>query len=325
MRSPYLKMMIIGVAVVFALLTWNRIHTSHLFSKQNTKSTGKNPGIDDLNPDAYQNIPKGIYTCMNRTTKNYEYNFNTELYLLPGKDEMCAMTMQDLEKLYQMYLSTVQTICKRPIRLGNRNDGGWDLCVEKQFLTPGKCQVYSFGINYDFTFDDAVAKDFDCEVHSFDPSMNQESYQRSTKPFVYFHDVGIASKSRNVIGNKEWRMLNLKDTMTELGHKTIPDVIKMDIEYWEWDVLPDLLTSSQLPKQLAIEYHLWDANYTNKKVLWLHRLWILKDIYDAGYRSFWLNRNLPCTFKSKATLDYIYACHEVSYVRTENDVRPKTK
>ncbi|XP_033728372.1 methyltransferase-like protein 24 isoform X2 [Pecten maximus] len=317
MKSVYIKLISIAAVVVTAFLLLSISRNSLTFSLR----TPRTKSIDDLSPDFYRNIPDDIYSCV-KTTKTYEYDFdNTDLYLLPSKENMCAMKTEDLEKLYQMYLGTIQTICKRPLRLGNRIDGGWDLCVEKQFLTPGACQVYSFGINYDFTFDDEIAKEFDCKVHSFDPSMDQESYQRSKNPFVYFHDIGIASKSQQVIGNKEWRMLTMKDTMTELGHKTIPDVIKMDIEYWEWDVLPNILSSSLLPKQFAIEYHLWDASYTTKKVVWLHRLWILKDLYDAGYRSFWVNRNLPCTFKSELTLKYIYACHEVSYVRIENDIR----
>ncbi|XP_060082391.1 probable methyltransferase-like protein 24 [Ylistrum balloti] len=277
--------------------------------------------INDQGYARDQNIRRETDPCIMNSTKRFVYNFDTDFYLLPSKAEMCAMTTGDLEKLYQMYLNTIQVICRRPIRLGNRNDGGWDLCADKQFLTPGKCRVYSFGINYDFTFDDAVAEEFNCEVHSFDPSMNQKSYKRRSEPLVYFHDIGIASKSGTIMTDKEWQMLNLKDVMAKLGHESIPDVIKLDIEFWEWDVLPDILRSRQLPKQLAIEFHLWNAKHASSKTFWLHRLWILKELYDSGYRTFWLNRNLQCSFKSNVTSNYIYACLEVSYVKIEQDIR----
>ncbi|XP_060084304.1 probable methyltransferase-like protein 24 [Ylistrum balloti] len=266
-------------------------------------------------------IIKEADTNMMNSTKKFVYNFDTDFYLLPTKAEMFEMTMEDLEKLYQMYLNTIQMICRRPIRLGNRNDGGWDLCADKQFLTPGKCLVYSFGINYDFTFDDEVADVFNCEVHSFDPSMAMKSKKRRSKPPVYFHDIGIARKSGTIKTDKEWKMLNLKDVMAKLGHERIPDVIKLDIEFWEWDVLPDILRSRQLPKQLAIEFHLWSAAYANSKTFYLDRLLILKEIYDSGYRNFWQNRNLQCTFKSSITSNNIYGCLEVAYVRIEKDIR----
>ncbi|XP_060068520.1 probable methyltransferase-like protein 24, partial [Ylistrum balloti] len=314
MNRTSFKVMMVTVIVVTAILlvVWRR-HTS--------SATVPVKDTNTLNEELDKNIPKEIYTCVKNSTERFVFNFDTDFYLLPSKAEMCAMTIEDLEKLYQMYLNTIQVICRRPIRLGNRNDGGWDLCADKQFLIPGKCRVYSFGINYDFTFDDAVAEEFNCEVHSFDPSMEQKSYKRRSEPLVYFHDIGIARKSGTIWRGKAWQMLNLKDMMAELGHKNIPDVIKLDIEFWEWDVLPDILRSRQLPKQLAIEFHLWSAEYTISKTFWLHRLWILKELYDSGYRTFWQNRNLPCTFKSKVTSNYIYACLEVSYVRIEQDIR----
>ncbi|XP_033728362.1 uncharacterized protein LOC117317621 isoform X2 [Pecten maximus] len=162
MKPVYIKLVSITVIVVTAFLLLKISRNSVTFSPKLQRTFSPNPqraiSIDDLTPDFYRNIPDDIYSCV-KTTKTYEYDFdNTDLYLLPSKENMCEMKAEDLEKLYQMYLGTIQTICKRPLRLGKRNDGGWDICVEKQFLTPGACQVYSFGINYDFTFDDEIAK-----------------------------------------------------------------------------------------------------------------------------------------------------------------------
>ena len=53
-------------------------------------------------------------------------------------------------------------------------DGAYYLCKEKKHWpfppekSKDKCLVYSFGISWDFKFDDAIAT-LGCEVHAFDP------------------------------------------------------------------------------------------------------------------------------------------------------------
>ena len=48
--------------------------------------------------------------------------------------------------------------------------GKWGIYQDEPFDVKPPCLVYSFGINWDFSFDDAMGK-LGCEVHSFDPSM----------------------------------------------------------------------------------------------------------------------------------------------------------
>ena len=54
-------------------------------------------------------------------------------------------------------------------------DGAYYVCTEKKRWpfppaepSGAKCLVYSFGIDWDFKFDDLIAK-MGCEVHAFDP------------------------------------------------------------------------------------------------------------------------------------------------------------
>ena len=54
-------------------------------------------------------------------------------------------------------------------------DGVYYVCKDKATWpypdqTKQKCLVYSFGISWDFKFDDAIAN-MGCEVHAFDPCM----------------------------------------------------------------------------------------------------------------------------------------------------------
>ena len=59
-------------------------------------------------------------------------------------------------------------------RLELDEDGAYYLCKDEpvwpfpQKENKLKCLVYSFGINWDFKFDDAIALS-GCEVHAFDP------------------------------------------------------------------------------------------------------------------------------------------------------------
>ena len=52
-------------------------------------------------------------------------------------------------------------------------DGAYYLCKDKKMWpyskdSKNRCLVYSFGIDWDFKFDDAIAM-LGCEVHAFDP------------------------------------------------------------------------------------------------------------------------------------------------------------
>ncbi|XP_033728370.1 methyltransferase-like protein 24 [Pecten maximus] len=267
------------------------------------------------------NIPVEILNCANKAvTKPYNYDYKTEFYLPPPVSDLCRMSLPDLEYLYQRYLNTIQTVCKTPRRFGKITDGGWDVCVEPQYLPSKGCLVYSFGINNDFSFDDEIADSHNCEVHSFDPSMKVKSHIRR-KSRTFFHDTGLSDVSRTNPVGTEWRMLTFKDIRTDLNHsERMPDVVKMDIEVWEWNVLPEMFATGQFPRQLIIEFHLWSQRYTTQKDMWIRRLSVLRLIHDAGYRIFWMNRNLICKYKSVYTKKQTLACHEISLIRNGPDV-----
>ena len=62
--------------------------------------------------------------------------------------------------------------------MGNVGDGGWEICDDPAVRPAHDCIVYSFGINWDFTFDDYVAKVYGCHVYAFDPSMEMKQHNR---------------------------------------------------------------------------------------------------------------------------------------------------
>ena len=136
-------------------------------------------------------------------------------------------------------------LCRNLRWFGSRGDGGYHVCVDQ--LVPGSCVVYSLGTRENPSFDLAMGK-FGCEVHSFDPSLQQQGLDTATKlgkrsTNVTFHDVGIGGQSRiyepgtapwqwpglrygREANSGRWTLRTLESLMRELGHNHV-DVLKM--------------------------------------------------------------------------------------------------
>jgi hypothetical protein len=137
-------------------------------------------------------------------------------------------------------------------------DGQKLVCLD-QFISPvyNNCLVYSFGINNQWTFDEDMAQ-FGCHVFSFDPSMGVKDHNRTQK--IHFFNLGLAKEIGQ--GPNGWNMKTASSIYQMMadyhGSSAIIDVFKMDIEFTEWEVLPQMLQSGFLAdkvKQLAVEIH----------------------------------------------------------------------
>ena len=91
----------------------------------------------------------------------------------------------------------------------------------------------------------------------------------------------------------------------------------MDIESWEWQVLPDIISTGDLTgiDNLVMELHLELSAPEQGRDTYLQGLEILEDLYDLGYRIFWTHQNLWCKFVSKCKQEHRTNCHEVSFVK----------
>lgn len=143
-------------------------------------------------------------------------------------------------------------------------DGCWPACAE--LLPKSYCLVYSFGINNEWSFDDAVASnDSSCVVFAFDPSMNSTQHIRGEK--IYFFPEGLAGGS--VVTSAGWQLSSLSAYLKRFGHHFL-DYLKIDTEGAEWNALENLFDVSILSTQVAqlgIEAHFWaqEANVTGLK------------------------------------------------------------
>ncbi|KAK7092649.1 uncharacterized protein [Littorina saxatilis] len=145
--------------------------------------------------------------------------------------------------------------------------GNWMVCMDPPYTVKPPCLVYSFGIAFDFSFDDAMGA-IGCEVHSFDPSMKTEDHKRNDN--VTFHKLGLsgvtssnftARRDSYVKGKQIWTVKTLDVIMKDLGHegRTL-DVLKIDVEGHEWAVVDDLLKKNILTSQIRqfmLEWHLF--------------------------------------------------------------------
>jgi len=154
--------------------------------------------------------------------------------------------------------------------------------------------VYSFGIGEDASFDLGLIERYGCRVHAFDPTPKSVEWVRHhlTHPLIVFHPIGVAahdgtadfvspSKVTHVSFSRatdttrrdretvRLHVRSLRSIMRDLGHDRI-DLLKMDIEGFEYEVIDALLTTDVRPGQIAVEFHHgmygYSAEATNQAV-----------------------------------------------------------
>lgn len=138
-------------------------------------------------------------------------------------------------------------------------DGHKAVCLDPGVAPSfNNCLVYSFGINNQWAFDDAMEQ-FGCQVHSFDPSMGREDFDRSEH--IHFHSIGLAGRNGPDDQHKGWNMKTLSsihEMLIPVHGDVVIDVLKMDVEFAEWQAIPQMIHAGFLQshvKQLAVEIH----------------------------------------------------------------------
>lgn len=153
--------------------------------------------------------------------------------------------------------------------------GGWPIVRN---LLPANPLVYSFGVGEDISFDLAMIDRYNAEVHGFDPTPRSRRWvsQQTLPQQFHFHPVGIGPKDAqlpffepaddkhvsfsNAPGEGqvgEPVMCDVRRLVTiasDNKHEHI-DVLKFDIEGFEYEVLDDLVASDVRPSLLLCEFH----------------------------------------------------------------------
>ncbi|XP_059178737.1 uncharacterized protein LOC131957912 [Physella acuta] len=222
------------------------------------------------------------------------------------------MTAEELLLTIHTYPDNIDVVCRRKLRMGKIGDGGWEVCDDPDVRPTMPCVVYSYGIHYDFSFDDDVAKLYGCHVYSFDPSMDkvEDRYNRSEN--VHFYKIGLDGVTH--VTPKNWSLYTHGDIRKMLGHQNTPiDIIKMDIETFEWTSVPEMLASGQLQnvRQFLVEFHVGAAT----REYLLPRVRLMQDLERAGLRRFYVHKNFYCLKRIEGYPIMRTRCYEVHYMR----------
>lgn len=147
-------------------------------------------------------------------------------------------------------------------------DGQKAVCIDPPSVAPKSrnCTVYSFGINNEWSFDDAMER-YGCQVYAFDPSMAEVEDRFDRSHAIHFYKLGLGVRDESILKEGEtsgWRMRTLSTIYQLLGHEAqekVIDYLKIDIEGSEWEVLSQIMESGMLAnvRQIAVEIHFLDG------------------------------------------------------------------
>lgn len=161
-----------------------------------------------------------------------------------------------------------------PFRFLGTEYGGWPLLASTQ----RGAVVYSFGIGEDISFDLGAIECFGCFVSGFDPTPTSVAWVKTqTLPEQFtFHPIGIAAQngeaeffppaieghvsfsanpSKARAGESVKAPVMRLETIFSRFNYPPPVILKMDIEGFEYDVIPDIMDGSLRPKQFLVEFH----------------------------------------------------------------------
>lgn len=154
--------------------------------------------------------------------------------------------------------------------------GGWkidDSEINKNSI------IYSFGIGEDASFDLELINTFGCLIHAYDPTPKSKKWVNDnilnsnfkfspiglsningTEIFFYPSNENYVSFSKFGNTDKIELPVSTLDTLMKVNDHTEIDILKMDIEGFEYEVLFDILTKGIKIKQICVEFHLVDKN-----------------------------------------------------------------
>jgi FkbM family methyltransferase len=189
--------------------------------------------------------------------------------------------------------------------------GGWNIIPA---ILDQNSIVYSIGIGRDISFDLSIISQYKCQIFAYDPTPEVKTWingQNIPREFI-FHPVGLSSEdgflkfytpkekghiSHSAFANDnslelEVASQRLKTMMMEHKHNHI-DLLKMDIEGFEYSIIDDLIECDIKPKQLLIEFHHFFPQVGNDRTEEA-----IQKLKDYGYQLYYVSNSF-CEYSLK--------------------------
>lgn len=151
--------------------------------------------------------------------------------------------------------------------------GGWNIMPNS---LNSDSIIYSFGIGEDISFDISIIRKYGCKVYGFDPTLRVVEWIKKQDLYdkFLFYPIALSEKdglmtfyspkdelnvSHTIIKNTDSKAVEVEckciESISNMLNHTNIDLLKMDIEGFEYSVLENMLSSKIRPKQLLIEFH----------------------------------------------------------------------
>lgn len=127
-----------------------------------------------------------------------------------------------------------------------RGDGGKWLCGVRRLKSP--CVIYSLGSGGDSSFEESMLSLTPCDVHTFDCTIGLNT----SHPRHFYHKtcIGVPPPGHSLAAFFK----SYREVTEQLGHRHV-DVLKVDIEGYEYQLFENWSEAELLPLQVSVELH----------------------------------------------------------------------
>jgi hypothetical protein len=213
-------------------------------------------------------------------------------------------------------IGPVAFACNDLRAFGSPGDEERYMCWRSAFNQPG-CTVFSVGSNNQYEFEESAASIAEaCAIHTFDCTVDVPIIPEGLKSRVTFHKLCLGD--RDFIDSHGRKYTTFTGLVKAAGIQRAPDLLKMDIEGYEWKALLALISSAEkhliengedlFPLQIAIEVHYaflswsWDQFGPREILAYFNRIF-----FQGGYVLAYRRDNFPIC----------YFCTEILLVKTK--------
>lgn len=212
---------------------------------------------------------------------------------------------------YWKILPPVGPACKNLKRFGpaHDHDQSKQVCgsgsIQSAAEDGNECLVVSLGSNNKWDFEEAVFDTLPCRILTFDCT-SKDTMPDRIRSRTTFYNFCVDREDR--LGEKRHKYMTWQTLMKNANIRRRPDILKIDIEGYEYSVLPAILAVPQSlqPHQILMEMHADDA-WTGKKLKTAGEMvGFVRNIYDAGYRFTYVDKWTFCAHCREVVAVKIY-------------------